>query len=309
MRKVKKYGGVIVPMISPFTEDLAIDEQATARIVDHIIKAGAHPFILGTTGESSSISKQEKIKLVEKTIEAAAGRANIYVGISGNCMYDSVEEAHQYYALGARIFVAHMPSYYPLESDQMLRYFEELANELPSPLVLYNIPVTTNLSLPLDIVDRLSRHPNIVGFKDSERGLERLESSVSLWKDRQDFSYLLGWAAMSHKALQLGADGIVPSSGNLVPCLYQAIFKAVTEGTQHEGEQAQQKADVISAMYQQDRILSKAFPIFKAMMSAYGLCQPFMAPPMYKLPDDETEAIVRNTLAKFGDLQQINNMY
>ena len=307
MRKEKKYGGVVVPTISPFTRDLAIDEQAAARIVDHIVTAGAHPFILGTTGEASSIPKSEKLKLVKETMRTTAGRATVYAGISGNCLYDSIEEAHQYHAFGAQVFVAHMPSYYPVEPDQMLRYFEELANELPAPLVIYNIPSTTHLSIPLDTVDHLSRHPNIVGFKDSERGLERLDSCIALWKDRPDFSYLLGWAAMSYKALKSGADGIVPSSGNLVPCLYRAIFEAaVKEKAEEEGMRAQQKTDLISAMYQNGHILSKAFPVFKAMMSAYGLCQAYMMPPMYKLPDGEVKDIARNIQAEFGDLQQIN---
>src|SRR5690606_24257326 len=148
----------------------------------------------------------------------------VYAGISGNSLYDSVDEAKQYYDMGIDVFVANMASYYPVDSDQIFRYFEELADKVPCPLIIYNIPSTTHLSIPLEVVDQLSHHPNIVGLKDSERDLKRMESSILLWKDRKDFSFFSGWAAVSHTAVTSGADGIVPSSGNLVPHLYQIIY-------------------------------------------------------------------------------------
>ncbi|CAG5016976.1 4-hydroxy-tetrahydrodipicolinate synthase [Dyadobacter sp. CECT 9275] len=305
MNAIKKYSGVVVPMVTPVDNSYRIDRSATPILVDHLISNGAHPFILGTTGESASVSRSEKLALVKATINASAGKGTIYAGISGNSLYDSLEDARQYHDLGIGVFVATMPSYYPADPDQMERYFTQLADALPTPLIIYNIPATTHLSIPLSLVDRLSQHPNIVGFKDSERSMERLETSVSLWKERTDFSYLSGWAAMSHKAIELGADGIIPSTGNLTPHLYQVIY---TSGGGHEGWLAQEKADRISELYQKDRTLSRALPVLKTMMAAYGLCQPEMLPPMYPLTRDEQRTVQSQTLSLFGDLNQINSM-
>jgi dihydrodipicolinate synthase/N-acetylneuraminate lyase len=245
---------------------------------------------------------------VEATVAATQKRSLVYAGISGNCLYDSIEEAKAYYNLGVDVCVATMPYYYSVEADQMVRYFEQLADALPCPLILYNIPATTHLSLPLEVVDRLSRHPQIRGFKDSEKGQERMEAAIHLWKDRADFSYLLGWAAMSQKALSLGADGIVPSSGNLIPAVYQRIYTACMEGHTEEATRAQQKADHLSEKYQKDRILSKAFPVFKAMLSAYGLCSPNVLPPLYRLTANEEQTICMDLLQEFGSLEQINSL-
>jgi dihydrodipicolinate synthase/N-acetylneuraminate lyase len=307
MNKGKKYGGVIVPMITPFTEHLDIDIAATEQVVNYIIDSGAYPFILGTTGEAASISKFNKQKLVKATKDASAGRSIIYAGISGNCLHDSIEEGKLYHDMGVTVLVSNMASYYPVSPDQILRYFEALAEAVPCPLILYNIPSTTHISIPLEVVDRLSTHHNIVGLKDSENNIDRLKSAISLWKDRQDFSYLLGWAAMSHRAIILGADGIVPSSGNLVPQLYQALFNASRNKDEEKGVLVQEKTNQISKVYQKDRILSKALPVLKTMMSAYGLCQTHMMPPMYRLIEEEQREIVNTTLSRFGDLKEINN--
>ncbi|SKB77381.1 dihydrodipicolinate synthase family protein [Dyadobacter psychrophilus] len=304
----KKFSGVVVPMITPVNADLTIDLVATGTIVNYLTTHGTAPFILGTTGESASVSRIEKKKLIEATVKAVAGKSIVYAGISGNAIMDSIEDARHYHDLGADVFVATMTSYYPVDADQMLRYFIMLADNLQAPLIIYNIPATTHLSIPLDVVQRLSEHPNIVGFKDSERSAERLEMSVSLWKDRADFSFLTGWAAQSMRALQLGADGIIPSTGNLAPELYQTLLNSVADQDYLTAENAQGKADRISEVYQKDRTLSHSLPALKAMMSAYGLCQSCVLPPMFPLTVDEEKSIRNFTLSQFGDLKQINSI-
>lgn len=304
----KKYSGVVVPMVTPVNRDLTIDMAAAETIVAYLTNNGTAPFILGTTGESASIGRTEKKKLVEATVKAAAGKSIVYAGISGNSFTDSIEDAHHYHDLGADVFVATMTSYFPADADQMLRYFIMLADKVPAPLIIYNIPATTHLSIPLEIVEQLSTHPNIVGFKDSERSIERLETSVSLWKQRSDFSFLSGWAAQSLRALQLGADGIIPSTGNLAPKLYEILYKSVNEGNNSEAENAQIKADKISEIYQKDRTLSYSLPALKAMMSAYGLCQSCMLPPMFQLETGDEQFIKNFTLSQFGDLTQLNSI-
>ncbi|GAB3277026.1 dihydrodipicolinate synthase family protein [Larkinella harenae] len=304
----KKCSGVVVPMVTPVKADMTIDVAATERLVRHITDFGTFPFVLGTTGESASIARAEKKKLVETSVKAAAGKSRVYAGISGNSMSDSIEDARHYYDLGAEVFVATMASYFPADTDQMLRYFTQLADAVPAPLIIYNIPGTTHLSIPLEVVEVLSTHPNIVGFKDSERSIERLENAVSRWKNRADFSFLTGWAAQSLRALQLGADGIIPSTANLTPKLYQTLCTAVAEKDDHRAVLAQQKADRISAIYQKDRTLSYSLPALKSMMAGYGLCQSDMLPPLFKLTKAEEKSIQKLTLSHFGDLNQLNNI-
>jgi 4-hydroxy-tetrahydrodipicolinate synthase len=307
MNTAKKYSGVVVPMMTPFTAQQLVDAPAVKRLVDHLIKGKTFPFILGTTGEAASIPRRERKRLVEETVKAAAGRSLVYAGISGNSLQESAEEGKLYHDLGADALVATMPSYYPVTPDQMLRYFEALADLLPCPLIIYNIPATTHLSIPLEVVDKLSAHPNIAGFKDSEKGEERIAAATALWKNRKDFSYLLGWALKSQSALEQGADGIVPSSGNLAPVVYQGIYEAAKAGDSAAAALAQQKGDRISEMYQKDRILSQSLAAFKAMLSAYGLCGPDVLPPLYRLPAAEEQPLMQQVRSVFGDLDKINS--
>lgn len=296
----EKYHGVIVPMLTPFTKDLNIDRIGVEKIVNGFIENRCNAFVLGTTGESSSISNHKKRELVKYTVEAVNGKNLVYAGISGNCFEESLENANHFADLGVNVLVSHLPSYYPMEKDHMAHYFEKLADASPLPLMIYNIPITTHLSIPISLVDKLSFHDNIVGFKDSERGDERLKGSLELWKNRKDFTFHLGWAAMSSYALQNGLDGIVPSSANLVPRLYRAIYDAAKSGNSEEADRLQEITNIISAYYQQGNILSDAFPIFKGMMKAFGLCEHYVAPPMLTVSENILVEIENEVIEKFG---------
>jgi dihydrodipicolinate synthase/N-acetylneuraminate lyase len=304
----KQFEGVVVPMITPLTNEGKTDEQAAERIVNHLIDYGCHPFVLGTTGEAASVAKADRAALVLATAKATAGRKIVYAGISGNCFSEVVEEAKRFADLGADALVSTMPSYYPVDADQILHYFNKLADSVPLPLILYNIPATTHLSLPLDVVDQLSHHPNILGFKDSEKGEDRVMQSIALWKDRPDFSYLLGWALMSQRAVLAGADGIVPSTGNLTPGIYQLLLEAGRGGNTPLAALAQQKADRISEIYQKDKLLSRALPLLKVMMATYGLCTTEVLPPLMSLDDTTEKELMEELKRELGNLETLNTV-
>lgn len=300
MNYKEKYCGVIVPMLTPFKENLDIDKQGVEKIVHGFMQNNCNAFVLGTTGESSSIPNDKKIDLVKYTVEAVMGKNLVYAGISGNCLQESIDNANRFADLGIDVLVAHLPSYYPINEKHMQHYYEKLADAVHLPLMLYNIPVTTNLSMPLKLVDKLSYHDNIIGFKDSQRGEDRLNESLRLWKNRNDFTFHLGWAVMSSYGLQNGLDGIVPSTGNLVPGLYRGIYDAAKSGDTIKAEELQLVTNKISAYYQEGNILSDAFPVFKAMMGAFDLCEPYVASPLLTLSAQELLAVRKDVLEKFG---------
>jgi 4-hydroxy-tetrahydrodipicolinate synthase len=291
----KKYCGVIVPMITPFTRERKVDLRAVERILESFVKAQVSPFLAGTTGESVSISDDEKFRMIKTAVDFVKHRSVVYAGISGNCLSDSIENAKKYIDLGVDAVVAHLPFYYPMNNSQMLRYFEELANKVTCPLILYNIPITTKQSILLEVIEKLSYHPNIAGIKDSERGMERLDKSLQLWKKRTDFVHLMGAAVQSAYALSNGSDGIIPSTGNLTPQLYQEMYLASLNGNSLKVDELQDKTNKISEIYQKDRILSESIPALKVMMSVYGLCEPYAMPPMYTLEAEEQEIIKEQT--------------
>lgn len=280
MNTGKKYTGIIVPAITPLTDKLHLDDSAVEKIFASFYKNKISPFILGTTGEAASLPLQLKKDYVLAAEKNKKMGSLLYAGISSNVLAESIDFAAYCCLHAVDVLVATLPSYYALTEKQMLHYFTKLADSIALPLFIYNIPATTHMSIPLTVIDELSNHKNIVGIKDSERSEDRMKESLRLWKDRNDFHYILGWAAKSADALLLGADGLVPSTGNLYPEIYADMVGAFKTGDKNIMYAVQQLSDEYGALYQADRTLGESLYALKLLMKKKGLCEEYVMPPL-----------------------------
>jgi 4-hydroxy-tetrahydrodipicolinate synthase len=268
-------------MISPFTPEGRIDEPAVGRIVDHLIQGGVHGiFPLGTTGESASIHPDEKRRLVDATVQKIAKRVTVYAGIASNCFQESLEAAKEYAKMGVDALVAHPPSYYPLTNEQIEAYFLRLADHVPLPLVLYNIPATTHQAIPLTAIDRLRRHSNIVALKESASDPARIVELLRVTGGRDGFPVLIGNSSQFLHGLKRGGVGIVPSGGHLCPELYRAMFDSAMADDWNRVEQLQTQTDTICARYLKGRTIGQGLAALKALLEERGLCGRTMLPPL-----------------------------
>lgn len=293
MKTGKRYKGIIVPAITPFTARYELDEKAVEKIWTLFYEFSVSPFILGTTGESASLSWELKRKYVKKATAIKKKGALLYAGISSNCTDESVDFAKFCIDNGVDALVATVPSYYVLSESQTRKFFIDLAETVKAPLVIYNIPATTHASIPLSLIDELSHHEYIVAIKDSERNGERIQRSLELWKDRKDFSYLLGWAAKSVEALIGGCDGLIPSTANLVPEIYAAMLRAVEEGNHQKAYEMQQGSDIYGRLYQEGKTLGESLWALKVLMKEKGLCESIVMPPLQPLSKEEENKLVQ----------------
>ncbi len=291
MRKLNKYHGVVVPMVTPVTKEGDIDVKAVERIIDNFAKYNVSALLMGTTGEGNSVAVEQGVKMIEAAAKAAAGRITIYAGLAGNCVSEQMEAAKKFVAAGADVIAATLPCYYALTPEQMMKYYTDLADALTIPLMLYNITITTHMSIPVDVIEKLSHHPNIVGLKDSEDNQERMEEILRLVADRDDFAYFCGCAANSAKALSLGADGIVPSVGNYLPKMYADLYDAGVKGDTATAENLQQKTIEIGKINTAGLTLGQSLAGLKVIMKMVGLCDTFMLPPLTELDDDTVKRI------------------
>lgn len=296
----KKYCGVVVPMVTPVSEDGSIDTQAVERIITLFAENGVSPLLMGTTGEGNSVSAADGILLVQTAVKARHqfsvlnGHCSmiIYANLTGNCFSEQLKQAEAYTQVGADVITATLPTYYQLTAEQMENYYRRLADSITGPLMLYNILATTHMSIPVEVVRRLSDHPNIVGIKDSERDLERMAQCIDIARGRSDFAYFCGCAAHSARALELGGDGIVPSTGNFVPAMYRKLYESAVNGDMATAQRLQDETDAIALTYQKDRTLGQSLAALKVVMQAYGLCKPWMLMPLTRLSAEEEQAIV-----------------
>lgn len=287
MHMKKKYQGVVVPLITPLTETYRLDVAAVEKMIANLQAHDAMPFVLGTTGEATSLPVSIKKAYAKTAARLKSPNTTLYAGISANCLEESVELANYCFEVGVDVVAATLPCYYTLSDGQMKRYFEQLADQLNGPLIIYNIFATTRMSIPVPVLDELSYHPSIVGVKDSERSTDRLDASLALWANRSDFSHFMGWAARSAHALLAGSDGLVPSTGNLFPGIYRDMRKAVEDGDEERAFYYQNQSDLFGHIYQSGRTLGESLWALKVLMHEQGLCGTTMMPPLQQLSEHE----------------------
>ena len=304
MKKEKKYSGVVIPAVTPLTAEHNLDHAGVEKIFENFRKNKVAPFILGTTGEAASLPFSLKKEFFELAGKLKKTGEVLYAGISANVFVESVALAKHAFDNGADVVVATLPSYYALTEEAMLRYFEQLASAVGGPMMIYNIPATTHMSIPLKIIDELSNHHNLVGVKDSERNEDRLNDSIELWRGREDFSYFLGWAAKSAHAILAGGDGLVPSTGNFHPSLYAELYKVAKEGDKGKALNMQELSDTLGNLYQQGRTLGESLWALKVVMKEMGLCEANVMPPLYAQSEDEKLKLLHN-FKMISDEQEI----
>lgn len=278
-------------MVTPVTPEGKLDTKAVERIIDSFVKSKVNPLLMGTTGEGNSVSQADARLLVETAVKAAKGQVTVYAGLTGNCISEQRAQVDAFVALGADVIVATLPCYYALTPEQMENYYLQLADYSKAPVMLYNILATTHMTIPVDVIKRLAEHPNIVGLKDSERDLERMQLCIEFAKEREDFSYFCGWAAQSFYSLSLGGDGIVPSTGNFTPGMFRKLYETATNGDLQTSQQLQVTTNDIAKIYQAGRTLGQSLTALKVMMQTDGLCTPDVLPPLTRLSEAEEQEI------------------
>jgi 4-hydroxy-tetrahydrodipicolinate synthase len=291
--------GVVVPLVTPATADGRLDEAAAEQIVAHVVSGGCGVMVCGTTGEVASLPDAVRRRYVEIAVRTAAKRAPVFACVAHNCFENSVALAAHHLAAGADAVVAMLPNYFKLEPAGMRDYFARLAAAIPGPVYLYNMPATTGMSIPVEIIAELAAVPNIVGLKDSETTAGRREAVATALAGRTDFALFMGSAASSAAALKLGFVGLVPSSGNLCPTWWRDLYAAARAGDWATADELQRRTDAFAAVYQQGRSLGQSLAGLKGAVADRGLCAPHMFSPLTAASPAERDQI-RSQLSQFA---------
>lgn len=295
-------GHVIVPMLSPLASPGGADNGAACRLADHIVGGGCHGLLLGgTNGEGPSLAVDQRILQIETIIAHTAGRGMVYAGIADTCFDDAVKIGRASLRAGAAAVVAHPPPCFIINAAETEAYYLKLVEAVGGPFFIYNMPLTTGISIPLEVVERLSRHPLVLGIKDSEGNGERQQRLAETHKDRADFAVFCGAMAHSARALAAGAIGNVPSAGNLDPAACRRLVDLSLDPSTPPAElaAARERVAAVSKVYQQGRQLPAQVSALKACANLMGLCGAAMLPPLLATPSPERAAL-RECLVALG---------
>jgi len=288
--------GVYSAMPTPLTTDLKVDRDATRKVVEYLHSGGVSGLsILGSTGECAGLSRQQRWQLVKAVVEAVNGRMTIFGGATGTVVDDLVADLQPLGGLGIAAALVPPPSYFSLSASEVYDFYQRLAENSPVPILLYNIPGMTRVSLAVQTVARLAEHPNIAGIKDSAGNLAYFTEIVRIGAGRNDFTVFTGGDLIFAPSLLAGAQGLIGAGVNVAPELFVDILRTFDQGDHEQAMTLQRQAcDVMAAC----RI--GGYPAeFKSVLAMKGLCQPTMTRPLQPLTEEQ-RADLRSRLAAVG---------
>jgi 4-hydroxy-tetrahydrodipicolinate synthase len=275
-------------MLTPLTPDERIDGPAVERLVNFLIGHGVHGlFILGSIGEGAFLRASAKRELAEATIAAAAGRVPVLAGVLECGTERVIEEMGRLALPGIAAYVVTTPYYYGgFAPRDLLEHFRRVAKASDKPILGYNIPQNTHVSMKAEVMRELSGVPNIVGVKDSAG--DWFEDQLLLLEPRAPgfavFQGNQGYAAVS---LLAGADGLVPGHANIWPDLLVGMYHAARR---------KEIAPVWAAQARLNQLMTlrARAPIhtFKVVAQALGLMSDTVAAPLHRLTTEEARQCV-----------------
>src|SRR5690606_654387 len=221
------FKGIVPPMVTPLMDNNTLDKIGLNRLIEHLIQGGVHGiFILGTTGEGTSLSYLLRKELIDLTCEMVGDRFPIMVGITDTAPEESIKLTTVAAAAGASAVVAAPPFYFGMSQSELFQYYWKLADQLPLPLFLYNMPSHTKINIAPETVKALSDHPNIFGLKDSSGNAVYFSSVLHMIKSNPSFTLMVGPEEMMASTILLGGHGGVNGGANMFPQLYVALYNA-----------------------------------------------------------------------------------
>ncbi len=274
-----RFAGIIPPMLTPLTSDERVDVPAVGRLVEFLIGHAVHGlFILGSIGEGAFLRVAEKRALVEATVAAAGGRVPVLIGLLETGTERVLEEMRRLAHPGVAAYVVTTPYYYGGFTPRSLReHFRRVASAADRPILAYNIPQNTHVTMKADLMLELADLPNIAGIKDSAG--DWFEDQLLLLRPRRaDVAVFQGNQAYAGVSLLAGADGLVPGHANIWPDLLVGMYDAAVRKELSPVWLAQARLNALMTLRAQAPIHT-----FKVIAQALGLMSDTVTSPLPRL--------------------------
>lgn len=229
MAEINTARGSLVAIVTPMSDDGALDLDALRRLVDwHIAEGTDGIVIVGTTGESPTVSYDEHCLLIRTTVEQAAGRVPVIAGTGANSTSEAIELTECAKAAGAQAGLSVVPYYNKPTQEGLFQHYRKIAEAVDLPLILYNVPGRTVADLSNDTSLRLAGVPGIVGLKDATGSMER--AADLLRRAPKDFALYSGDDASAMPFMLLGGHGVISVTANVAPKLMHEMCVAAFDG-------------------------------------------------------------------------------
>lgn len=277
--------GVLPPITTPMDGSGNVDYDALRAHIERLEKAGVHGIIpCGSTGERATLTREEHERVIETTVETASGP--VLAGTGASSTQEAIDLSKHAADVGADGALIIYPYYSWPANDHVVRHYEEIADAIDIPVVIYNIPKRTARNLEPDATVRLAEHPNIVGIKESAGDINQIYELLQRTQD-MDFDVLSGYDSQALSTITLGGTGITSVAANVFPETVCELYDAAKDGDLARGRELHEEIlELETAMNLQ------TIPIaVKTALDILDVHGPHLRPPLYEASKETREEL------------------
>ena len=287
----RQWTGCGTALVTPFTRDGAVDEAGVRRLARRQIDAGMHFLVpCGTTGESPTLSEEERLRVVALVVEEAGGRVPVLAGAGGYDTREVIQTAQKMKRLGAAGILSVTPYYNKPTQEGLFQHYSAIAGEVGLPIIVYNVPGRTGCNVEVATLTRLSQVPNIAGVKEASGNVSQMCEICRAVPD--DFVVLSGDDALTLPLMAIGGHGIISVIGNEAPREMSRMVELAESGDFAAARAIhRQLMPLMSANF----VESNPIPV-KAAMAAMGLLEETYRLPMVP-PSEASRRRILDALA------------
>jgi len=265
--------GSFVALVTPMSSDGSLDFNALEDLVEWHIESGINGIVsVGTTGESTTLTVKEHLKVIENTVNFVNGRILVIAGSGSNSTAQAIETTSESKKLGADYCLLVTPYYNKPNQEGLIQHYLKIADSVDIPQILYNVPSRTACDIKPETVMRLANHQNIVGIKEALDNSERLTELISISDsivDQKDFSVLSGDDPSFNSFMANGADGVISVAANIIP---KYISQICSFNLSEQFDEAKELDSIFKNLYELLFIESNPIPV-KWMLYKMGRIQ------------------------------------
>ncbi len=271
---MKKLQGIGVALVTPMNEQKEIDFKSLKRLLGHTAKGVDYYVVMGTTGESATLSKEEKKKVLSFVVANNPNKLPIVYGIGGNNTQSVLEEIKSTNLEGVDALLSVSPYYNKPSQEGIYQHFKDVAQASPLPVILYNVPGRTASNLTAETTLRLANLKNIIGIKEASGNLEQC---MKILKEKpKDFMLISGDDLLTLPVYAIGGVGVISVLANALPKVFLKIKEHTLTGNLAKAQAEQFKIlDINGPMYEEGNPVG-----VKYLLSLMGICQAFVRLPL-----------------------------
>ena len=291
------FHGSMVALVTPMHENGDIDEDGLARLIElHVAQHTDAIVTVGTTGESATLDEEEHCRLIRRTVELAAGRIPVIAGTGANSTREAVELTRCAMEAGVDACLLVTPYYNKPTQEGLYRHFRAVAEAVPVPQILYNVPGRTACDMLPETVERLADISNIIGIKEATGDLDRARAILECCGERLDV--YSGDDATALELILLGGKGNISVTANVAPAAMHEMCTAALAG---DRERAQAANRPLEELHRVLFVESNPIPV-KWALHEMGLIPPGIRLPLTPLAEEHREPL-RTALGRAGVLK------